>query len=141
MYDLYETKISDGRWWAYDIPGNAGWIVYFVCVVRLIRHGLHGFTIITLIPAALMLLGILELISERIAKLERILPQKRLIRGFGALMLGGFLGVAVSIAGLIVGKCSWWMLSGSVLCAVFAGLLYTGYRKAEDHCDSEIKKE
>lgn len=140
MYDLFETKISDSRWWAYDIPGNAGWIVYFVCVVRLIRHGLHGFTIITLVPAVLMLLGILELISERIAKLDRILPKKRLIRGFGALMLGGFLGVAVSIVGLIVGKCSWWMLSGSVLCAVFAGLLYTGYRKAEEHCDSEINK-
>ena len=133
MHDFYETKISDGRWWAYDIPGNAGWIIYYVCVVRLIRQGMHGFTIITLIPAVLMLLGILELISERIAKLDRILPKKRLLRGFGALTLGGILGAAVSVVGWIVGKCGWWMLSGSVLCAVFAGLLYKGYRKAEDH--------
>ena len=32
--ELYESKISDARWWIYDIPGNIGWIIYFVCCVR-----------------------------------------------------------------------------------------------------------
>ena len=30
---MYETKISDARWIAYDIPGNIGWIVYIVTVI------------------------------------------------------------------------------------------------------------
>ena len=31
---IYETKISDARWWAYDIPGNAGWIAYLICLAK-----------------------------------------------------------------------------------------------------------
>ena len=92
MNQRYETKISDARWWAYDIPGNTGWILYFVCVGRLLRKGLSLFAAAALIPAALMLTGIAELISERIAGLDRILSKKRLLRGFGALTLGGVLG-------------------------------------------------
>ena len=74
---LYETKISDARWWRYDIPGNAGWILYFVCVVRLLRQGTETFAVVAVLPAILMLIE-------------------------------------------------------SVLCAVFAGLLYKGYRRVED---------
>ena len=73
-----------------------------------------------------------ELISERIAKLDRILPKERLYRGFGALTLGGIAGIPVSIIGLIVrsnGNLPLWMLIGAVLCAVFAGLCFKGYRK------------
>ena len=33
MKEIYETKISDARWIAYDIPGNIGWILYFVGLV------------------------------------------------------------------------------------------------------------
>lgn len=131
MNELYETKISDARWWVYDIPGNAGWILYFVCVVRLLRQGMGPFVIVSFLPAALMLIGIVELISERIAKLDRMLPKKRLLRGFGALTLGGLLGVIISVIGFVTEKGSLWMLIGSVLCAVFAGLLYKGYRKVE----------
>ena len=129
--ELYETKISDVRWWLYDIPGNAGWIIYFVCVVRLLRQRIEPFAVASLLPAILMLIGIAELISERIAKLDRALPRKRLLRGFGALTLGGILGVIVSVIGLAAEKCGLWLLIGSVLCAVFAGLLYKGYRKVE----------
>ena len=78
-----------------------------------------------------MLIGIIELISERIAKLDRLLPRKRLLRGFGSLTLGGILGAVISIIGVITVHCDYWMLLGSVLCAVFAGLLYKGYRKVE----------
>ena len=38
---LYETKISDTRWWAYDIPGNAGWIAYLVCLFHSLKRGLN----------------------------------------------------------------------------------------------------
>jgi len=40
MNRLYETKISDKRWYLYDIPGNVGWIAYIVCVILgFIKHG------------------------------------------------------------------------------------------------------
>ena len=31
--DIYETKISDGMWIFYDIPGNVGWILYTVAFI------------------------------------------------------------------------------------------------------------
>ncbi len=31
--ELYETDISTARWLAYDIPGNAGWIIWGVFTV------------------------------------------------------------------------------------------------------------
>lgn len=131
MKELYETKISDARWWLYDIPGNAGWIIYFVRVIRLLRQRIEPFAVVSILPAILMLIGIVELISERIVKLDRVLPRKRLLRGFGALTLGGILGVIVSVIGLTAEKCSLWLMIGAVLCAVFAGLLYKGYRRVE----------
>ena len=131
LNDLYETKISDARWWLYDIPGNAGWIIYFVCMIRLLLGGGSLFAVAALIPAVLMLIGIVELIRERIAKLDRVIPRRRLLLGFGALTLGGILGTVISLIGLIMTKSSLWMLIGAVLCGVFAGLLYQGYRKVE----------
>ena len=132
MRGLYKTEISDARWWLYDVPGNAGWIIYFVCLAQLVKRGFGLFAAAALVPALLMLIGIAELISERIAKLDRILPGERLLRGFGALTLGGILGVVVSAVGWATGDCSGWMPAGSALCAVFAGLLYRGYRKVEE---------
>ena len=85
-----------------------------------------------LFPALLMLAGVAELISERIRKLDRILPRIRVLRGFGALTLGGILGTAVSMIGLIAYpglSLPWWMLGGSLLCGVFAGLLFAGYQQ------------
>lgn len=28
MNELYQTNITDGKWIAYDIPGNVGWLMY-----------------------------------------------------------------------------------------------------------------
>ena len=33
MKRLYETKISNARWIAYDLPGNIGWIAYIVALI------------------------------------------------------------------------------------------------------------
>ena len=129
---IYETKISDERWWANDIPGNAGWIAYLACLAKSMKSGLNAFNALALLPGGLMGLGVGELISERIAGLDRVLPKRRLLRGFGALSVGGISGMIVSVLGLATQKEKKHpalMLIGSVLCAVFAGLCWQGYKK------------
>ena len=128
---MYESKISTGRWMAYDVLGNAGWIAWIVCLVLLFKNGVDAFTILAALPALVMLIGIAELISERVQKLDWVLPKTRLYRGFGALTLGGVMGIMVSAAGLLSGKVSslaWLMLAGSTLCALFAWLLFREYK-------------
>ena len=126
----YKTAISDARWIAYDIPGNVGWILYLVCVFRGLREKRDTCSIASALPGVLMLIGVGELISERIAGLDRVLSGKRLVRGFGALTAGGFLGIPITIAGFGRNKKrSAAMLVGSALCAVFAGMLFAGYKK------------
>ncbi|MBR3332914.1 MAG: hypothetical protein IKG23_01345 [Clostridia bacterium] len=134
MNDLYETKIPTAQWWAYDLPGNAGWIIWLICTWKCLAAGISVFSILALVPAAMMIIGIVEIISERIAKLDRVLPKKRLLRGFGALTAGGTLGVPVSALGIALnlnGSLPPWMLAGAVLCALFAGLIYKGFRRKE----------
>lgn len=139
---IYETTISDARWWAYDIPGNVGWIMYLVCLIRCFAKQPEFMDIplvlislmIGILPAIAMVVGIAELISERILKLDRILPKKRLYRGFGALTWGGFGGIIVGLnataaglrAGFSVVECKLLILlaAGGALCALFAGLIF-----------------
>ena len=141
---IYVTDISNARWMAYDIPGNVGWIIYIACLVRCFTRksdfisslGLFGIMIIAVIPAIFMIIGIAELVSERIARLDRKLPKVRLLRGFGALVMGGVLGMVISTIGLIYGYCIqernlltiWLMLLGSFLCFIFAELIYKTYK-------------
>lgn len=130
MKTLYESKISSARWIAYDLPGNAGWIIWLVCLIRMLRRGANGFAILAMLPAALMLVGVVELVCERVQKLDWVLPKARLYRGFGALTLGGLLGVAVAAIGLATSQdapCGW-MLLGGALCALFAWLIFREYR-------------
>ena len=102
MNELYETKISNARWVVYDILGNAGWIIWFICTVLSLKDGVSAFSVLTCLPAVFMLIGIAELISERIAKLDRILPYKRVLRGFGTLTVGGLFGAVVAEAGIFM---------------------------------------
>lgn len=53
----------------------------------LLRNG--GMKMKVLVYGAVMLVGIGELISERMQKRDRVLPKKRLYRSFGALAFGG----------------------------------------------------
>ena len=139
---IYETLISDARWWAYDIPGNIGWILYLICLLQCFVKRPEFLEIplvlisllVGILPAVAMVVGIAELISERILKLDRILPKKRLYRGFGALTQGGLGGIIVGLnaltaglrAGLSVEECKLLILLavGGALCAVFAGLIF-----------------
>lgn len=141
---IYVTEISNVRWMVYDIPGNVGWIIYIVCLARcfvvkpdfISSWGLFVILIIAVIPAIFMMIGIAELVSERVAKLDRKLPKVRVLRGFGALVLGGVLGMTVSVLGLIYGYCTgeskllliWFMLLGSFLCFISSELIYKTYK-------------
>ena len=129
MNTMYESKLSARRWMSYDLPGNAGWIIWIVCLVMLLKRGATWFSILAMVPAILMLIGVVELISERIAKLDWVLPKARLYRGFGALTLGGLLGIPVALVGLVAsqGNLCWWMLAGACLCALFAWLIFREY--------------
>lgn len=133
---MYETKISTPRWMMYDIPGNIGWILYLTGYGRYLAKS--GFTqhmtagILLTVPVILIVIGIAELVSERIAKLDRILSSVRLFRGFGALTVGGFLGTAFP---LLTFKSNFsavnalMMSAGGILCFVFAGLLLISYKR------------
>lgn len=147
MNELYQTNITDGRWIAYDIPGNAGWLMYVVgLVVFIVRKKEYINTlpmlllvVLAAIPAAAMLAGVFELLNERAHKLDRLLPRKRLLRGFGALMYGGLGGTILSLVIVLfrltekqqAGVYFMVMGVGAMLCMIFGGLLYKGYHKCE----------
>ena len=145
---MYETKISDAKWMAYDIPGNVGWIMYLTGIIltfikrpEYISYGsVLVIMLIAVIPALMMVIGIAELISERIKKLDRILSKVRLYRGFGMLYYGGIAGAVISLIGIICAMILstrfrltylWVMLIGGILCALFAGILFKGYKKQD----------
>ena len=133
---MYETNIKTALWWAYDIPGNIGWILYFIGFWKFIAK--DGFSthlpagILLTIPALLMLIGVVELVSERIHKLDRILPAVRFWRGFGALTFAGLFGAVLSAVTLhsnISTANGILMLIGGALCFVFAGLIAASFKK------------
>lgn len=144
---LYESDISDARWIACDLPGNVGWILYFAGLIIAFAKKpafmgsqiMFQLMVVSIIPAFFMAVGIVELINERIHKLDRILPRIRLIRGFGALTLGGIMGTVFAVVFLLFGAVLgnhemlyvWFMLVGGILCSVFAGLLYRRYTHRE----------
>lgn len=145
---MYKTDISVKQWIVYDILGNIGWIAYiFVlgkCFVEKPEFmgcwGLAAVVILDILPALMILIGIAELINERIHKLDFVLPKIRVYRGFGALTAGGIAGAVISLLGvvyaMIVGVKEditylYILFAGGVLCAIFAGLCFKGYKKMD----------
>lgn len=142
---MYESKISNAKWIAYDLPGNLGWIMFLVGIVLCFikKPEITGdkvilvFLLLDLLCAAAMIVGIVELISERIQKLDRILPKKRLYRGFGSLTFGGLAGTVISLSALVVALMNGLtgaaylgiLCAGGFLCFVFGGLLLKEYKK------------
>lgn len=145
---MYESRISDARWIAYDIPGNIGWIAFLagvvLCAARrppVMESGaIRALLLLDMLCGAAMLLAIAELIDERIRRLDRVLPKKRLYRGFGLLALAGLVGWAASLAALGVacavglgGKAYLLLMcGGGLLCLIFGGLLFREYKVRED---------
>lgn len=142
---MYESKISNAKWIAYDLPGNIGWISFLtallLCFLKKPELMSDGFMALLLILdslcAAVMLVGIGELISERIQRLDRVLPKKRLYRGFGALTFSSLAGSAVSLIALVTALIKGLdavphiavLCGGGFLCFVFCGLLLKEYKK------------
>ena len=133
---MYETRISTVRWIMYDIPGNIGWILYIIGYGRILAaHCISQHlpaNILLTIPVLLIVIGIAEMISERLAKLDRILCADRLWRGFGALKPAGLLGTVIALLTLksnLNTANAVMMIIGGMLCFVFAGLLMSGYKK------------
>lgn len=141
---MYKTDISTARWILYDIPANIGWISYYIALGRCLAEkpdfmaygGLTAVILLAVIPALFMLIGLVELISERIHKLNFVLPKVRLYRGFGALALGGITGAVLALIGIVCARTAgaagitylYVLFLGGVLCAVFSGLLFAGYK-------------
>ena len=145
---MYKTDISVAKWLIYDILGNIGWITYYIvlgkCFVEkpefMEYWGLATVVISAIIPALFILIGIVELINERINKLNFVLPKIRVYRGFGALTVGGIAGAIISFVGIaysiIIGVEAditylYILFLGAVLCAIFAGLCFKGYKKMD----------
>ena len=145
--EIYKTNISDARWYAYDVPGNIGWIAFLVGLIRIAVKrpafleipAVLVLSICAVIPALLMLTGIGELVHERIRKQDRILPKWQLHLGFGALMLGGVIGMFLSASAIVISISHGMKMAacgellamslGGLLCFVFAGLLFDGYKR------------
>lgn len=121
--------------------------MYFAVLIRLFQNSpaymeaplVMSCLIAGILPAIVMAVGIFELISERIAKLDRVLPRKRLLRGFGALTWGGFGGIIISLNALFSSIRAGFafrelyslaiLAAGAALCALFAGLIFKSFHK------------
>lgn len=142
---MYESKISNVKWIVYDLPGNVGWIMFLAGLARCftqrpaIMENKIIFVLLTLdtLCGLAMIVAIAELISERIQKLDRVLPKKRLYRGFGVLTFGGLVGMISSLAAAVVAEIHvlegsgylWILCGGGLLCLIFGGLLLKEYKK------------
>ena len=139
---LFIAAIASDQWLKYWVVNHLAvgesmpFIPHILQLERLHNYGaawssLTGKTALLVAMTSVMLIGIAELISERVQKLDWVLPKARLYRGFGALTLGGAMGMLISAAGLLCEKVSalvWFMLAGSALCALFAWLLFREYK-------------
>ena len=132
MKNKYVSDISTKRWWVYDIFGNIGWILYVVmAIISAFKHNKLPIKIITFIPCIFILVGIIELIIERIKKLDRVLTFSNLFFGFGSLFVGGILATIFSIVGTIkhFSGCHVICILGGILLMIFSGLLLFKYKK------------
>ena len=68
---MYKTDITPTRWIVYDIFGNVGWIAYYVVLVKCFVEkpefmqywGLAAVAVLAIIPALLMLVGLVVPVS------------------------------------------------------------------------------
>ena len=134
----YETGISKSKWLTMGLVSDAGWIAYFTGFALYIINGADGLG--TVVLSALFLLnclavisvviGIAELISQRIRKLSRRLSPLQLAVGFGFVVFGSLAGFLFSAAASVIDLLSGYesgmcfaaqiiMASGAVVCFAF----------------------
>jgi len=131
---MYETKISNKKWILYDIPGNLGWILFYIGIYNLLFKMFNYIYLIGLIPIIMIFIGLCELIDERIKRLDRILPKIRFFRGFGLITYGSYIGIICSIIFLIISINQYAIMAliGSILCSIFCTLIYKSYKLKEN---------
>ena len=146
---MYVSDITDKEWLIYDILGNLGWIGFYIGLGMMVvkehifmQGTIHIFlAVLEIICAVGILVGLLELINERIHKLDRRLTRARLFRGFGSITIASLLGMVVTSIHLIIiyingenglHSYHWMMVIGALLCFVFCGLLLNRYKKDID---------
>ena len=143
---MYVSDITDKEWYIYDILGNLGWIGFYIGLgMMIVRENIFMegtihifFAVLEIICAAGILVGLIELINERIHKLDRRLSRTRLFRGFGSITIASLSGMVVTGIYLVIIYANgdreislyyWMMIIGALLCFVFCGLLLKRYKK------------
>lgn len=104
--EMYESKISNKKWRVLGLLSDIGWIAFYIGLIfYIIETGIPlSFTgvlsIILLVCGIVILCGIVEIIDERYHKLDRVLPKKRLLRGFGYTVYGSLAGAVTALVAL-----------------------------------------
>ncbi len=107
MNKIYTTELSGAKWLTLGLLSDFGWIAYFVGFVLYMANGADGLGTTALSVTFLLnclcvlavMIGIIEIISQRIRKLRRTIQKGDLIFGFGFVVfgsLGGFLSSGAS---------------------------------------------
>ena len=107
MNKIYTSELSGAKWLTLGLLSDAGWIAYFVGFVLYMANGADGLGTTALSVTFLLnclcvlavMIGIIEIISQRIRKLRRTIQKGDLIFGFGFTVfgsLGGFLSSGAS---------------------------------------------
>ena len=142
----YRNTIDESKQRLFNILIAAGWIIYFISIFisfefppKFMYTGtMAQIVLFSFVPAIWMLIGIAEMIRERINKTRNILTKRQLTRGYFSLALGGLTGIAVTAIAWIYYYAKHlsgstlvlaMMLTGAVLCTVFAGISYRGYEE------------
>ena len=138
MIKTYTTKLPDKQWLMLGLISDLGWIAYFAGFALYMISGAEGLE--TVILSALFLLGglcvltvlvgIIELISQRVRQLDRRLKRIQLVTGFGFVIYGSLAGFLLStaavftdiIGGYETGMCftaQIIMAAGALICFAF----------------------
>lgn len=147
---MYESNISDKKWLTLGLVSDVGWLMYFAGLALYMLNGADGLG--TVIISALFLLnglcvlavlvGIIELILQRVRKLSRRLKRSQLVIGFGLVVygaLGGFLFTGASVVidilfGYEIGMClagQCLMAAGAFICFAFGLPIMRSFRPEE----------
>jgi hypothetical protein len=142
---MYKSELGNAKWITCALLADIGWLSFFaalsLCLVKkpeiMENKMVVTLLVMDLFSAALMLQGIVALMCEHLKKLDRVLTGKQLARGFGALTVGGALGMLFSLLAFAIAL---WnglrgvghllaLWGGGLLCGLCSGLILKEYRK------------
>ncbi len=106
----YTTKLSDNKRLTLGLISDAGWIAYFTGFGLYLTNGADGLGTVALSVTFLLnclavlavFVGIIEILSQRIRRLNRTVQKGDLIFGFGFVVYGALGGLLVSGASAVI---------------------------------------